>query len=513
MTKRKSIIICFLLLAAATASGYLFRMMGHMDTNVVIAYMLSVLLAASITDGFFYGILQAFLAMMAFNYFFVTPYYSFDVDNPSHATAMVMMLFAAIITSMITSRKKMSEREAREREEETVSLLKLTNRVCEAHTAGEIAENVVKYAGSSVRCNMSCVIADDDGRLCGEMVRRTDSGELVWEEIRNKAVLEELFLKPQKEEYLDGPIYRNWPVYGQSGLLGVIRIPLTEVGKMTQTQRRILVSVKETARLAMDRLCALRRQMRDNALIEKERYRSTLLRSISHDLRTPLAGIMGTAEILLDMTEKTDHKRELLENISQDAQWLYELVENVLSLTRLLGGGLLHREPEACEEVIETAVRRIQSRSGKREIAVCMPTECLVVDMDARLVEQVLVNMLDNAVKHTPEDGKIHILVSSKDAEVEFSVLDNGSGILPQDLPYIFELFYSAHGENTDKTKGTGIGLAICEAVVKAHGGKISAKNREDGNGAVFSFTIPQEYNNREEWNTDAEEEDTYRGG
>lgn len=489
----KSILICLLLLAAATGAGYLFQNEKLSDTTIVMLYMISVLLAASMTEGYLYGIIEAFLATGAFNYFFVLPYYSLNIDNPSYAVTMFSMLFTAVITSMLTSKAKVNEKEAKEREKEALLLLELTNRVTEAKSMKELAENIVKYAGSILKCRVACMVTDDDGSLYGRFLYQDENGNIVWEGVKEKEELEAVFCGAHPSEYRDGLHYRFWAVYGQEGLLGALGIPLEEAVSMGETRARMFASVKETIRLGMERLYVLRRQMRDKAMMEKERYRSTLLRSISHDLRTPLAEIMGTSEILLDMLGEEEQKRKLLADISQDAQWLYELVQNVLSLTRLQDGELIHKEPEACEEVIETAVRRIHSRSTKHKIQVQIPEECLIAPMDVRLVEQVLINMLDNAVKHTPENSEIFVSVKKQGAEAVFEVKDNGKGISYKDFPYIFQSFYTTHKEEADKKKGMGLGLAICQSIVKAHGGKISAVNREDGNGAIFRFTIPME--------------------
>lgn len=496
-------LISLLLLTAATGIGYLFQSNGLLDTNIVMIYMLCVLFVTSMTEGFVYGIIAAVLAMGAFNYFFVTPYYSLNVDHPSYLTAMVSMLFAALVTSMITSKSKMNEKEAREREFETSTLLGLTNQMTEADSMEEIAVNVVKYTSSILKCDIACMITQEDGRLCSRYLRRVQGDEQRWEKLKEQEELERDFSNPDRPEYRDGPEYRDWPVYGQKGLLGALRIPLAEAGKLKQEQIRLFVSMKETASLAMEHRRVLEQQIHDNELVVKERYRSTLLRSISHDFRTPLAGIMGTCGILLDMMGETDEKSRLVWDISRDAQWLYELVENVLSLTRLREGELIHKEPEACEEVIETAIRRIRGRSGKRRLRIEVPQECLVVPMDIRLIEQVLVNLLDNAVKHTAEDGEISVTVEQRKEDAVFEVMDDGEGISKEDLPYLFQLFYTTHGVHTDKKKGTGIGLEICESIVRAHGGKIYAMAREDKSGAVFQFTIPTNQAGRKEGQQD----------
>lgn len=488
----KSAVICVLMLAGATGIGYVCYSLNLLDTNIVMIYMLCVLFVTSMTEGFLYGIITAFLSMGAFNYFFIVPYYSLDVDNSSYIIALVSMLFAAVITSMITSKSQMNEKAAKERERETTLLLQLTNQVTGARSIGEIAESMVKYAGSILACDMDCMITQEDGRLGSRFLSQKQEAGQKWEELAEKEQLEQAVCGSNWPEHTDSVTHRNWPIYGQDGLLAIVRIPIKEAEQLRQSQLRMFISMQKTAGLAMERLRVREQQMRSSLLMEKERYRSTLLRSISHDLRTPLAGIMGTSGMLLDMIGEEDPKSRLVKDIGQDAQWLYGLVENVLSLTRLRDSEMVRREPEACEEVIEAAVRKVESRAMRRRLQVQVPGECLIAPMDAHLMEQVLVNLLDNAIKHTAEDGEISVSVKLQQKDAVFEVTDNGRGIPEEDLPYIFEMFYTTKGMNTDKKKGIGIGLAICEAVIKAHGGSIDAMNRKNG-GTTFRFNIPLE--------------------
>lgn len=484
-------LLCLFIIVCATCICFLFENIGFLDTSAVMLYMIAVLFVAIATDGFVYGIVTALIAMVCFNFFFVPPQYSFNVANTTYIIELIMMLLAAIITSMTTSRSKMNERAAKAREIETTTLLRLMNQISGARDMEDIAAIVVESTCSILNCDVAFAITEDDGSLCDHFLSKAVNGVAQWKELWDRDVPDRLLKDTERHEYVDGIKYRDYPIYGEDGLLGVLRLSLNDIENFSNTQMRMFVSMKETAGLAMGHLRARRHQLRDNVLMEKERYRATLLRSISHDLRTPLAGIMGTAGVLNDMIAEDDEKAKLVQDISQDAQWLYELVENVLSLTRLRDKETLNKEPEACEEVIEAATRRIRGRSGSRRLGIVIPQECLMVPMNVRLIEQVLVNLLDNAVKHTPDNGEIGILLEQRGGEAVFTVLDNGNGILNEDLPHVFELFYTKHGVNTDKRKGMGIGLAICEAIVKAHGGSISAMNRDGGGGAKFQFTLP----------------------
>ena len=228
--------------------------------------------------------------------------------------------------------------------------------------------------------------------------------------------------------------------------------------------------------------------------IEQERYRGDLLRSISHDLRTPLTGIMGSSEMLMSLTEIQDQRYSLAQGIYQEADRLHSLVENILNLTKLQQGKMaLHKELEAVEEVAEAAVAAMRKRAPNYKVIVNIPEDVLMVPMDSVLINQVLINLLDNAVKHSAPEQPLELkIVQEKLAgQVIFTVADFGTGIASKDLPYIFQQFYTTRGYSSDAKRGVGLGLAICASIVKAHGGKISAANRHKGHGAVFTFTLP----------------------
>ena len=232
--------------------------------------------------------------------------------------------------------------------------------------------------------------------------------------------------------------------------------------------------------------------------MEQERFKGNLLRSISHDIRTPLSGIMGSGEMLMQMTEGQEELYGLSKNIYEDANWLHGLVENILSLTRLQDSDImLEKQPEAVEEIVGAAVMTTEKRYPQRQVDISLPDEFLMVKMNGRLIHQVLVNLIDNAIKHSSDDSVIQISIElNKDKnEVVTKVKDRGTGIKEEDLPHVFEMFYTKDKDRKDKDniRGIGIGLSICKSIIEAHGGKIKAENNTDAKGAVFTFTLPYE--------------------
>ncbi|HFI0142275.1 TPA: sensor histidine kinase [Streptococcus suis] len=291
-------------------------------------------------------------------------------------------------------------------------------------------------------------------------------------------------------------MYQDWAIRGKNQLYGFIRIPLQFASNLSEQKVKIVSAMIESSALAIEKIKIAEENFRskERAEQEQEHERSNILRSISHDLRTPLAGIMGTSDMIMDMTQNEEMIFSLAKGIHEDAEWLYALVENVLSLTKILDGKLaIKKEYEAVEEVLDFAIRSIEKKAGNRTIELEIPTEVIVVPMNARLIGQVLINLLDNAIKHTLDHDEIIVRVQkTEDNEfAEFTVMDSGTGIQNQDLENVFQMFFTTSDDKTDQRRGIGLGLAICQSIINAHGGTISASNRTDKNGAIFKFTLP----------------------
>ena len=284
------------------------------------------------------------------------------------------------------------------------------------------------------------------------------------------------------------------PLQNNGIRLAVLQIPLETMNTISEADKQLVQSLSETITLAMDRFRTAKQKIRSEEEAAQERYRSNLLRAISHDLRTPLSAIMGSAEMIRGMSQENDPRYDLAQDIYQDADWLHSLVENILSLTRIQDGHLnLHLEKEAAEEIIASALDHIAKRAPQRTIQVSIPDEVLMIPMDGKLIQQVLINLLDNALKHTRPQEEITLTLRREQNEAVFTVEDEGEGIAEKDLEHIFQTFYTTRTRRADAQHGIGLGLPICESIVQAHHGTISARNRTDGHGAEFTFRLPLE--------------------
>lgn len=255
-----------------------------------------------------------------------------------------------------------------------------------------------------------------------------------------------------------------------------------------------LITAQLKSRMAqINALNIEKEQLKSSA--EKEQLKATLLRSISHDLRTPLTTMKNGAELLIDNPNIDENDRnEILSDIVAKSAWMVRLVENLLSLSRIDSENLtVRKSPEALEEIIPQAVRNVQGILGKRKIHYDMPSDFLLIPMDATLIIQTIVNILTNAVRHTADDGNIWIKVWNTGKHAVFRFTNDGEPISENDLPHIFEMYYTAG--DCKQGKGVGIGLAVCQLIVTAHGGEIEARNTDDKKVA-FEFTLPMEEKN-----------------
>ncbi len=228
---------------------------------------------------------------------------------------------------------------------------------------------------------------------------------------------------------------------------------------------------------------------------EMERMRANLLRAVSHDLRTPLTTIYGSSSTILDSYNlfSDEQKIRMLKGIKEDSEWLTRMVENLLSVTRLDGGNVkILKSPVVLEELIDSVLQKFRKRYPEQSVTVDIPDDFIIIPMDALLIEQVIVNILDNAVEHAKGMTKLKLKVFTIDKKAVFEISDNGCGIEPERLKTIFTGYGSSDNTPTDTKINSGIGLSVCATIIKVHGGDIKAENLKNG-GTVFRFTLDAE--------------------
>lgn len=363
-----SYIYVFTFMLLATGMGYLFKIVAFPETNIVLLYILAVLFTSMYTHGFAQGIIASVIATFAFNYFFTEPYYTFSVYNLNYIVTFIVMTIVAMITSTLTSKEKLHAKRAMEREKETKTLYALSNLLSDADSMERIAEVAVISISVHFDCNAGCFYFHAMSEEATSFLQYAKPNLLHRElpnpeEYRNQ-------LNYLRDDYFEDEEFMNWRIDGQDKIFGAIRIPIGLMNTFTDNQKKMLHSMIENIGLAMERVLEMKERLKDKEMIEEERYRANLLRSISHDLRTPLMGIMGSAEVISEISGEGDCRKQLARGIYSEADWLHSLVENILGLTRLQDGKLMLRKTkEALEEVIASAVMRIEKRAPEYEIS------------------------------------------------------------------------------------------------------------------------------------------------
>lgn len=487
------------LIMGATLLSFGLRALNIGDQNIIMVYILSVLVVSRVTMGYVYGVIASIISVLTFNFFFTVPYFTFNAIQAGYPVTFLIMLLVALITSALTFRIKTQARLAVERERRTEILYEINKKLLATRGLENIVNLTNQYITNIFKRSVIFYTEDPQHGAVGTLLKApqdADADYMLKEDER--AVAHWVFVNQKYAgagtDTLRGAGGYYMPVISQGKVLGVVGLSCVE-SKPGQNNRAFLRMIVSQVAMALERQYLSDEQRRIIVDSEKEKMRSNLLRAISHDLRTPLTGILGASSVLLDNGAAMDEEanKKMVSTIKEDSQWLIRMVENLLSVTRIHEGTMnVTKSLEAAEEVVAEAIARIRKRFPERNIKVKVPDELLLVPMDGTLIVQVLINFLENAVKHSPESTTIKVNVKKNGISAVFEVIDNGQGISQDDLPHIFEGYMPSEKKSVDSSRGMGIGLSICMTIVKAHNGKIEAENRTTG-GAVFRFFLPLE--------------------
>lgn len=477
------IIVTLCLLTAATLLGTILFGSNLSNSCIMMVYLLGVLLIAVITSHRAYSMVASVASLLLFNFFFVQPRYSLAVYESGYPVSFVVMFLTAVIAGTLANRLKQTAFQAART----------------SFRAQIISDTDQLLAKAESREEIFRVCAEQSAKLVGRGVVLYEVGEDTSSVTMRCAIPETQALSPDGRVYLTDNLlcgqaeHGSFPIHVQEKLYAVLRIVEHDPPLELSTQNT-LVSVLGECALALENEKNAREKEAAAVLAENERLRANLLRSISHDLRTPLMSITGNAGALMAdekrYSEETRHR--LYSDIYEDSLWLTDLVENLLASTRLEGDAAnLRLSVELIEDIIEEAVAHVHVDKEHTIIMEPLP-EMLMVRADSRLIVQVLVNLIGNALKYTQPGSTVWLSAERIDNEAIISVADNGPGILPEDKEKVFEMFFVGNNPASAGRKSLGLGLALCRAIVNAHGGRIWVEDNSP-HGAVFSFTLPTE--------------------
>lgn len=472
--------VVVLLFAAGIAMSFGFSLVGLEPEASFLLFIVGILIASLETDSGLWGIVLGIMYLLVYDLFFAMPHLSLLIFNWTDAVTLVIFAVVALITGALTNRMKQQVEIA----ERNALVLRRLNKISAGLIDSTSAEGACSFAadalcrvlGREVSITLGRPSGDESGVECFEQGYQTGAGA------GGSTACTRL----------------NVPLATKSHVYGVVSIDCS-TGCLDKAERSFLDSAIKQTVIAVERNNLEEHARADELRIERERFKTTLLRSVSHDLRTPLASIQGNAEFLEGNFEQLGEteRQSLLSSMASDARWLAEMIDNLLGMTRVQDEEVpLDFQPEVVDDVIGDAVMHEMPYRGGHEISVVPPDDVVLVPMDGKLIRQVLINLIDNAIKHSAPQARITVSSEVEDGRAVFRVSDDAGGIAPDMLGKIFGRFVS-EGSAPGKKSGIGLGLSICQAIVEAHGGAISARNNPEG-GATFEFWLPLERGERE---------------
>lgn len=485
------------ILAAATIVGWFFLQLGFANANIIMVYLLGVLLTSAFTSGYTCGVLSAFLSVILFNYFLTEPRLSLAAYGSKYPITFVVMFTAALLTSTLAAKLKAHAQLSARDAYRAKLLFDMNRQLQKAETPEEVYQMTATQIQKLMQRDVLICPAQGDTLLDGivypvdgssphsisEDEQEPDVIHWVWQNRRRAGATTETFPKAKRLYFA---ICTWQQVYG---VIGIQMEKQTQPDAFTSS---ILFSILGECALTLESLRNADEKEKAAVLAKNEQLRANLLRSISHDLRTPLTSISGNADTLLHCYDVLDDqtRKQIFSDIYDDAQWLIGLVENLLSITKIANGNVkLHLSDQVVDDIISEALRHIDRRSAEHHITMNCGEIPLLVRVDAGLIMQVLINLVNNAIKYTPAGSTIQITAIQRGDVAEICVSDNGTGIPDELKERVFEMFFTGSNPTSDSRRSLGLGLSLCQVIVHAHHGKMTLKDNLP-HGCIFSFTV-----------------------
>ena len=483
---------------AISGFGWLFKDLIEI-INIALLYQLPVTLSA-----FWWGrwpsYFTAVSSMILFDFLFIPPIFTFSVYDLRYIWSFITFLLVAFIIGGRTEFLREEAALARQRERSIRSLYSFSKEIAAVVDLETITHSFAIQAADTLGRRVMVLLPDEHNQLmvCAEheagTVLEQDTGYPIADS-SEAAVAAWVFTHCEaaghSADTLPSAEYLYLPLFTQERIVGVLGIKIIEK-LITPEQRRLMEAWAGLAAIAIERVQLTEKAREAALLLESDKLKSTLFNSVSHELRTPLSSIIGSALTLRDAAQHCSYeeKNELWDNIIDGAKRMVRVVANLLDTARL-EGGTFRLKNDWCDlqDIIGVALRQVEDQIKERPIQFNIPSDVPIVRGDSRLLEQVMVNLLDNALKYSPSNSPVEISIVTDKNRVQVSIADRGIGIPTADLSHIFDKFYRAK-QIESNINGIGLGLSICRSIIEAHNGKIWSENRKDG-GAIIHFYIP----------------------
>jgi two-component system sensor histidine kinase KdpD len=461
-------------------------------SNISLVFLTAVLTSA-ITYGLWPSLFACLISVLAYNFFFLPPLYQFTIADPENVVALFFFAVVAVIASNLAARVRVQALTARQRAKTTEDLYQFARKLASSVTLDDLLWATAFQIASMLRLSVVLLLPEGDTVVVQaayppeDTLGEADLAAAKWCWQNNQPA-------GRGADTLPGAKRLFLPMRTGRGPVGIVGLDNDRSGPLlTPDQRRLFNALADQAALAIERTVLARDVEQARLAAEAERLRSALLTSISHDLRTPLASILGSATSLKNYRNSLaeNEQDELIGMIQEEAERLNRFIANLLDMTRLEAGAI---EPRAefvdLGDIVGSALERAAKVLARHRVAINLTDDLPMLRLDPVLFEQVLFNLLDNAAKYAPAGTEVRLTARQDNHAVRIQIIDEGQGIPPEDLERIFDKFYRVYATDSRRA-GTGLGLAICRGFVEAMGGTITAGNRSDRRGAVFTITVP----------------------
>ena len=481
--------------AVCTLIGLLFQKLNFTDTNIVTIYILGVLLTSIVTDGYLCSVAGSFLSVFLFCFFLTEPRMSFQTYAVGYPVTFLITLISSVLTGALAAKLKTHAKLSAQLAFRTQILFDTDRLLQKAKGEREILDVTCTQLLRLLNRNITAYVVENNALSEGKLFSGAEEDTEDFLTKEEQQIARWTYENRQRA----GASTHHFPqakclylaIRSGNNVYGVIGIPLQKE-TLDSFEYSILLSVINECALAMENAQNAMEKEKNAVIAKNEQLRADLLRAISHDLRTPLCSISGNADMLLSNSERLDEatKHQIYTDIYDDSEWLTGVVENLLSITRLNDGRLKFKfSDQLLDEVIAESLRHISRKHDDYKI-VSDCEELVLARMDVRLIIQVLVNLIDNAIKYTPPGTVICIQGTKTDGKAQISVKDNGPGIPDEMKPHIFQMFYTGKTTVADSHRSLGLGLALCHSIIEAHDGTLILTDH-DPHGCNFTFTLP----------------------
>ena len=485
------------ILVLVTLIGLLFYNFGFTEANIITLYILGVMLISVYTRSSICSFVASIASVLTFNFLFTVPRFTLQAYDSEYPITFLVMFLASLLTGSLASKLKSHAKRSAQVAWRTKLLFETSQNLQRTHTQEEIISVTAKQLLKIFQRDIVVYSIDEKGLLEPEIFLVDEAASPQRYTTAKEREVAQWVLSNNKRagagtETLPDARCTYLSIRTGERVYGVVGIAASDK-PLDSFESSILLSVLGECALALENQKNVEEKGAAAVLAKNEQLRANLLRSISHDLRTPLTSISGNASNLLSNGPLFDAKtkEQMYADIYDDAMWLINLVENLLSVSRLEQGRMnLHLTTELIDEVVAEALRHINRKRAEYHFHVQSSDDYLLAQMDAKLIVQVLINILDNAMKYTPPGSDIEIGWKQEGTFIYISVADNGPGIPDQAKPHIFDMFYSASNQIADSRRSMGLGLALCKSIVNAHGGEIVVSDHKP-HGSIFTFSVP----------------------